>query len=96
MMGCNGICARQTGSVGRKKSSRESYYSSEFKERKYCSVCETKIITEGTECFCCGFRLRTRPRNNNNHRRENFALITIENEPFMDLIPQIKVEIPIA
>lgn len=95
-MGCKGLCLRQNGSVGhRRKNSRESYYSHEYKERKFCSVCDSKIFTDETECFCCGFRLRTRPRNNNNNSTEHYAFIRIEDEPFMEVISQIKVEIPI-
>lgn len=95
-MGCRGLCQRLHGTKSKKKSSRESYYSDEFRERKFCSVCDCKIITDGIECPCCTFRLRTRPRNNNQNRTEQYALIRIEDEPFMEAIPQIRVEIPLT
>ena len=53
-MTCKGICIRQSkaGGIGplRKRSKR-------------CQICEIFIKWDGLWCPCCGYRLRTKPRN---------------------------------
>lgn len=55
-MTCKGICIRHKAQkpigIGR--------YST---GQKRCQVCELFIIWDGLWCPCCGYRLRTRPRN---------------------------------
>jgi predicted amidophosphoribosyltransferase len=55
-MTCKGICIRHKAQrpvgVGR--------YSS---GQKRCQVCEIFLKWDGLLCPCCGYRLRTRPRN---------------------------------
>jgi hypothetical protein len=55
-MVCKGICVRHKAlkpvGIGR--------YST---RQKRCQICETFIKWDGLWCPCCGYRLRTRPRN---------------------------------
>ena len=55
-MVCKGICVRhkaiKPGATGR--------YST---GQKRCQMCEIFIKWDGLWCPCCGYRLRTRPRN---------------------------------
>jgi hypothetical protein len=55
-MTCKGICIRhkavKPNGIGR--------YSS---GQKRCQICETFLNWNGLWCPCCGYRLRTRPRN---------------------------------
>ena len=55
-MVCKGICVRHKAlkpiGVGR--------YSM---GQKRCQVCETFLKWDGLTCPCCGYKLRTRPRN---------------------------------
>ena len=55
-MVCKGICVRHKAmkpvGIGR--------YSS---GQKRCQICEIFLGWDGLWCPCCGFRLRTRPRN---------------------------------
>jgi hypothetical protein len=55
-MVCKGICLRhkalKPGNIGR-------YLAGQ----KRCQVCQLFIKWEGFWCPCCGYRLRTRPRN---------------------------------
>ena len=55
-MTCNGICVRHKAmkpiGIGR--------YST---GQKRCQVCEIFLKWDGLWCPCCGYRLRTRPRN---------------------------------
>jgi hypothetical protein len=55
-MVCKGICVRHKAlkpiGVGRY-----------FMGQKRCQVCETFLKWDGLTCPCCGYKLRTRPRN---------------------------------
>ena len=50
-MTCKGICIRHRTS---------NHYAS---GQKRCQVCEIFIKWDGLFCPCCGYKLRTRPRN---------------------------------
>lgn len=94
-MGCRGICYKYKTNRG----ANDSYYTPDNPDKKFCSVCECKMLWPDTNCPCCGHRMRTKPRNyklHNKilkiHRKENFAdqLITIMIEPIQTPIPLIK------
>lgn len=55
-MTCKGICIRYKA----KKSSDVGRYAS---GQRRCQICEIFIKWEGQWCPCCGYRLRTKPRN---------------------------------
>jgi hypothetical protein len=52
-MTCKGICIRHRAS---------NHYAS---GQKRCQVCDLFIKWDGLFCPCCGYKLRTRPRNFN-------------------------------
>jgi len=39
-------------------------------ENCYCSICEIYLNYKGSHCPCCGTRLRRRPKNSPNWKRE--------------------------
>ncbi|MGA9151880.1 MAG: hypothetical protein WBZ36_14980 [Candidatus Nitrosopolaris sp.] len=55
-MVCKGICIRHKAlkPVGKGRYSTG---------QKRCQICETFLKWDGLWCPCCGYRLRTRPRN---------------------------------
>ena len=55
-MVCKGICIRHKA---QKPVSQGRYATGQ----KRCQVCEIFIKWDGLWCPCCGYRLRTRPRN---------------------------------
>ena len=55
-MTCKGICTRYKA----KKPSGIGRYAS---GQRRCQICEIFIKWEGNWCPCCGYRLRTKPRN---------------------------------
>ena len=55
-MTCKGICIRHKA----QKPSGSGRYAS---GQKRCQICEIFIKWDGLWCPCCGYRLRTRPRN---------------------------------
>ena len=55
-MTCKGICIRHKAA----KPSSSSRYGS---GQRRCQICEIFIKWDGLWCPCCGYRLRTRPRN---------------------------------
>jgi hypothetical protein len=55
-MTCKGICARHKA----QKPTGVGRYAS---GQKRCQICEIFIKWDGLWCPCCGYRLRTRPRN---------------------------------
>jgi hypothetical protein len=55
-MVCKGICLRHKAM----KPAGTGRYSS---GQKRCQVCEIFLTWDGVWCPCCGYRLRTRPRN---------------------------------
>jgi DNA-directed RNA polymerase subunit RPC12/RpoP len=67
-MTCKGICERHkalrpaNGSGGR--------YSA---DQKRCQICEIFIKWDGLWCPCCGYRLRTKPKNTADRRRRRAA-----------------------
>ena len=55
-MACKGICIRHKA----QKPVAAGRYST---GQKRCQICELFLRWEGLWCPCCGYRLRTRPRN---------------------------------
>jgi len=55
-MTCKGICIRHKA----QKPSGSGRYAS---GQKRCQICEIFINWDGLWCPCCGYRLRTKPRN---------------------------------
>jgi len=55
-MSCKGICVRF-------KATRVRNGLRYANGQKRCQICEIFIIYDGYFCPCCGFRLRTKPRN---------------------------------
>ena len=55
-MTCKGICIRHKA----QKPSKSGRYAV---GQKRCQICEIFIRWDGFWCPCCGYRLRTRPRN---------------------------------
>lgn len=66
-IGCNGICHRQKVSRG----GTQPFYSKDNPDHKYCSTCDVKLNSPSNFCFCCGFRLRTKPRNGKLFKQNN-------------------------
>ena len=56
VMTCKGICVRHKAM----KPVGEGRYAS---GQRRCQICEIFISWEGLWCPCCGYRLRTKPRN---------------------------------
>ena len=56
-MTCKGICIRHKA---QKPSGTSGRYTS---GQKRCQICEIFIKWDGLWCPCCGYRLRTKPRN---------------------------------
>lgn len=57
-MTCKGICIRHK--ANRSAENGGQRYSI---GQKRCQVCEIFLIWNGVWCPCCGYRLRTKPRN---------------------------------
>lgn len=62
LMGCKGLCTKYkalkpAGPDGQPSGARY------IKGQKRCQVCEIFMQWEGLWCPCCGYRLRTKPRN---------------------------------
>ena len=55
-MTCKGICIRHKAAT---PSSSSRYGSGQ----RRCQICEIFIKWDGLWCPCCGYRLRTKPRN---------------------------------
>jgi hypothetical protein len=55
-MTCKGICIRH-------KAQKPVGHGRYMAGQKRCQVCEIFINWEGLWCPCCGYRLRTKPRN---------------------------------
>ena len=70
-MVCKGICVRHKAlkpvGIGR--------YSI---GQKRCQICETFLIWDGLTCPCCGYKLRTTPRNlgRKGHRKISINITT--------------------
>lgn len=60
-MACKGICIRYkaTKPSGGGKTQKGRYASGQ----RRCQMCEIYMKWEGLWCPCCGYRLRTKPRN---------------------------------
>ena len=41
--------------------------------QKRCQICEIFIEWEGTWCPCCGYMLRTHPRNSQSRKKSDFS-----------------------
>ena len=55
-MGCKGICKRY-------KAQKQVGSGRYANGQKRCQICELFIIWDRPWCPCCGYKLRTRPRN---------------------------------
>ena len=55
-MVCKGICVRH-------KALKPVGFGRYSTGQKRCQICETFLKWDGLWCPCCGYRLRTRPRN---------------------------------
>jgi len=55
-MTCKGICVRH-------KAQKPIGFGRYASGQKRCQICEIFINWEGLWCPCCGYRLRTKPRN---------------------------------
>ena len=56
IMSCKGICEKYRA-IG-------SFYGGRYNAgQKRCQKCDLFIICDGLRCPCCGYRLRTKPRN---------------------------------
>ena len=67
-MVCRGICSRH-------KAMRPSTGKRYLTGQKHCNVCQIFINWQNFWCPCCGYRLRTKPRN----RKYKYALILSNN-----------------
>lgn len=101
-MSCKGKCYKYKTNRG----ANDSYYTEDNPDKKFCSVCECKMLWPDTNCPCCGHRMRTKPRNYKLHTkilagriqhtprkedlREQQQLITITIEPMPVHMPLIK------
>ena len=56
-MVCKGICNRHKAKMVLKNGGRYA------NSQKRCQICSIYIKWEGLYCPCCGYRLRTKPRN---------------------------------
>jgi len=57
-MGCKGFCSEYK--APRSKTGRRY-----VEGQKRCQVCEVFLQCEGLYCPCCGYQLRSKPRNSN-------------------------------
>ncbi len=62
-MACKEICI-----FHKAKSNGKDRYSN---NQKRCQICEIFIKWEGLWCPCCGYMLRTHPRNSKSHKKSN-------------------------
>ena len=67
-MVCRGICSRH-------KAMRPSTGKRYLTGQKHCNVCQIFINWQNFWCPCCGYRLRTKPRN----RKYKYTLILSNN-----------------
>jgi hypothetical protein len=89
-MTCKGICIRYKA----QKPVGTGRYAS---GQRRCQICEIFIKWEGLWCPCCGYRLRTKPRNLKykaklRARVEADSKITAENQPVVETVPEITVK----
>ena len=83
-MTCKGICIRHKA----QKPVGSGRYAS---GQKRCQICEIFIKWDGLWCPCCGYRLRTKPRNlkyKAKLRAKNKRLEPLEADPSRTLAPQ--------
>ena len=83
-MTCKGICIRHKA----QKPVGSGRYAS---GQKRCQICEIFIKWDGLWCPCCGYRLRTKPRNlkyKAKLRAKNKRLEPLEASPSRTLAPQ--------
>ena len=62
-MACKEICL-----FHKAKSNGKNRYSN---NQKRCQICEIFLNWDGVWCPCCGYMLRTHPRNNKSHKKAN-------------------------
>ena len=73
-MVCKGICSRH-------KAIRPSTGMRYLIGQKRCQVCQIFINWQGFFCPCCGYRLRTKPRN----KKYKLTLSNIKNKKILTL-----------
>ena len=73
-MVCKGICSRH-------KAMRPSSGMRYLIGQKRCQVCQIFINWQGFFCPCCGYRLRTKPRN----KKYKLTLSNIKNKKILTL-----------
>ena len=73
-MVCKGICSRH-------KAMRPSTGMRYLIGQKRCQVCQIFITWQGFFCPCCGYRLRTKPRN----KKYKLTLSNIKNKKILTL-----------
>ena len=55
-MGCKNICARYKA--------KGDFITGRYRNgQKRCHICDLFIVWEGLWCPCCGYKLRSKPRN---------------------------------
>ena len=57
IISCNGVCLRYKAINGTPRHGRYRL------GQKRCQICDLFVFWEGIRCPCCGFILRTKPRN---------------------------------
>ena len=60
------VCKKFCTQFSVKKTTSGSRYAA---GQKRCQICEIFIEWEGTWCPCCGYMLRTHPRNNKSRKK---------------------------
>ena len=64
-MACKQICLEHKAkSVGKARYSNN---------QKRCQICEIFLVWEGIWCPCCGYMLRTHPRNNKSRKKSDLS-----------------------
>jgi hypothetical protein len=89
-MTCKGICIRHKA----QKPVGSGRYAS---GQKRCQICEIFIKWEGLWCPCCGYRLRTKPRNlkykaklRARTRMQTIRLLDGSGRPLLEVMPKSK------
>jgi hypothetical protein len=85
-MACRGICLRY-------KAQKPAVHAGRYiTGQKRCQVCETYIQWNKLWCPCCGYRLRTKPRNSKN--KTLFRVKSLSNLEAKTLETKIRDELP--
>ena len=84
-MACKEICVNHKA-----KSNGKDRYTN---NQKRCQICEIFIEWEGTWCPCCGYMLRTHPRNNKSRKKSDLTVLFSEEQPTKNNAGRIKISI---